>query len=254
MTKKIVFVFLIGILVFAVVGLVSASIIPAADQAKGKSQGPEHSPVIGDNWELESVDFIHYVKPENPGASGKPAKQQSCYKLMGVKWKALPVSYNINPTNSGLSDTFVVDAVSAGAEQWDSFTATELFNDNPSVDYSAYFGNQNFVNAVSFGDYPQDGVIGVTRIWYTRVGKRIVEFDIMFDTDFQWGDASSTTAPVMDLQNIATHELGHGIGLSDVYQTSCSQVTMYGYSSYLEMIKRTLEAPDITGLRILYGN
>jgi len=30
-------------------------------------------------------------------------------------------------------------------------------------------------------------------------------------------------------------------------------VTMYGYSDYGEIIKRTLEQPDITGLQTLYG-
>ena len=57
----------------------------------------------------------------------------------------------------------------------------------------------------------------------------------------------------MDLQNIATHEIGHGVGLTDVYQTACSQATMYGYSDYGDIIKRDLAQPDITGLQKLYG-
>jgi predicted Zn-dependent protease len=57
----------------------------------------------------------------------------------------------------------------------------------------------------------------------------------------------------MDLQNIATHEFGHAVGLGDIYDTACSSVTMYGYSDYGDTVKRTLETPDITGLRTLYG-
>ena len=57
----------------------------------------------------------------------------------------------------------------------------------------------------------------------------------------------------MDLQNIATHELGHSAGLNDIYSSTCSEVTMYGYSSYGETKKRTLEQPDITGLQKIYG-
>ena len=74
----------------------------------------------------------------------------------------------------------------------------------------------------------------------------------MFDTDWIWGDAK-VDASVMDLQNIATHELGHGAGLGDVYDTACSNVTMYGYSDYGETKKRDLEQPDIKGLQTLYG-
>jgi hypothetical protein len=58
--------------------------------------------------------------------------------------------------------------------------------------------------------------------------------------------------PVMDLQNIATHELGHAVGLDDIYTSTCSEVTMYGYSTYMETKKRTLEQPDIKGISGIY--
>ena len=109
---------------------------------------------------------------------------------------------------------------------------------------------QDFVNAIDFGDYSDDKVIAVTSVWYTPKGRQIVEFDIRFNTRFSWGDAESDK---MDLQNIATHELGHSIGLADIYSTACSAVTMYGYSDYGEIQKRTLEQPDITGLQKMYG-
>ena len=56
----------------------------------------------------------------------------------------------------------------------------------------------------------------------------------------------------MDLQNIATHELGHAVGLDDIYTSTCSEVTMYGYSTYMETKKRTLEQPDIKGISGIY--
>src|SRR4030042_3843434 len=96
--KKIISVILTGLIVLTVCGIVSASMmIPVADQAKEKSKAPENSPVIGNGWALERVDFVHYARPVNPG---KPAKTETCYKLMRVKWADvnLPVSYIINPT------------------------------------------------------------------------------------------------------------------------------------------------------------
>jgi len=228
---------------------ISASmLIPLNDKAKENSKASENSPVIDENWDLERVDFIHYAKPENPG---NPGKAETCYKLMGIKWKSLPVNYVINPNNAdGLSESFVVSAISTSAETWDAFTSSGLLNDVYSIDYTATYGVQNFVNAIDFGDYPDDRVIAVTSVWYTPRGKQIVEFDLRFNTRFSWGDANPEK---MDLQNIATHELGHGIGLDDIYSTTCSEVTMYGYSSYGEVQGRTLEQPDITGLQKMYG-
>ena len=239
------------VLLILVSSVTTASmLIPANDKAKQNAKAPEKSPVItGENWDLERVDFIHYAKP--PWA-GKP-KAEKCYKLLGVKWKSFPVSYVINPYNlNGLSEEFVTSAIFASAETWDQATTAELFSDVYTVDYTAQYGVQNFENAIVFDDYPDDNVIGVTSIWFYRRGKQIAEFDIMLNTRFDWGDAT-INPEVMDLQNIATHELGHGVGLDDIYSSTCSHVTMYGYSSYGETQKRTLEQPDITGLQSMYN-
>ena len=252
------FSFILSILVVLILVLsitASASmLIPNNEKAKENGKAPENSPVIDETasgeWDLERVDFIHYAKPDNVG---NPAKASSCYKLLGVKWKSLPVNYVINPSNpQNLSEAFVASAVSTSAETWDSATASELFNDAYTLNYSAQYGIQNFNNDIEFGDYPDSGVIGVTTIWYTRLGKQIVEFDMLLNTDFSWGDASANPL-VMDLENIVTHELGHSAGLGDIYSSSCSTVTMYGYSTEGEISKRTLEQPDITGLQRMYG-
>jgi len=102
------------------ISLATASmLIPADDNAKENSQAPENSPVINETasgeWELERVDFIHYAKPENPARSFS----NTCYKLMGVKWKSLPVTYTINPTNpDNLSESFVTSAIQKSQKQY----------------------------------------------------------------------------------------------------------------------------------------
>lgn len=250
--KKLIPILLIAVLALSITAMASM-LIPASDKAKENAKAPEKSPAITETesgeWELERLDFIHYAKPEKPA---RPPKTETCYKLLGVKWKSLPVSYRINPTNSGLTDGFVTNAISTSAETWDDATSSELFNDAYAIDYNAQYGVQNFENAIAFGDYPEANVIGVTSIWFMRKGKQIVEFDILLDTDYAWGDATENPL-VMDLQNIATHELGHGVGLDDIYSEACSEVTMYGYSDYGETKKRTLETADVTGLRNMYG-
>jgi hypothetical protein len=96
--------------------------------------------------------------------------------------------------------------------------------------------------------------LGNTVIWGYFSGpprwREIVEFDILFNTEFSWGDADVDDY-VMDLQSIATHELGHGAGLDDIY--NCELETMYGYASYGEITKRDLHTGDKAGIQDLYG-
>ena len=205
---------------------------------------------------LTKIEFIHYKRDFLKPEVAKNPKQPTCYKFLTptkVKWLSLPVTYVINPSNpQQLNEDFVIKAIFNSGETWDEAVSKELMNNTYFVDYSATYGVQDYKNSISFGDYPKEGVIAVTTVWYNSRTKAIVEFDIMFDTDWDWGDATSDLTK-MDLANIATHEFGHGVGLADVYETSCSAVTMYGYSDYGEIQKRTLEIPDITALLNLYG-
>jgi len=83
--------------------------------------------------------------------------------------------------------------------------------------------------------------------------RKIVEFDIIFDDfDYAWGDATANDE-LMDLQNIATHELGHGLGLADLYDLDLQEQTMYGRATEGETIKRDLASGDIAGIQFLYG-
>ena len=156
------------------------------------------------------------------------------------------------------TEEFVVDAMLEGALEWDNHTLTALFGEysiDPTADWDG--DSPDGRNELVFGDYPVENVIGVTVIWGYFSGppknRRIVEFDILFDTDFTWGDAT-LDSNVMDLQNIAVHELGHGIGMGDLYEPACDEQTMYGYSGEGDIEKRTLAAGDITGIQLLYGS
>jgi hypothetical protein len=246
------------------------------------------------NSDIEKLVFIHYKK-----GSGKPPvevlkceepnaldiakelyasrgitlqtmaklKTPKCYTFLTptkVKWKTLPVNYVINPIDPVQSsdESEVVSAIYNSAEEWDSHTNTELFN-TPTTTDNLTPGNRDYKNVVGFGNYSDPDVIAVTTVWYSKATNQIVEFDMMLDVDWTWGDAATqcnsnetftnSTCTIMDIQNIATHEFGHAIGLGDIYDSSCSEVTMYGLSDYGEVKKRTLEQPDITGLETLYG-
>ena len=220
----------------------------------------EKSPV------LEVITIIHYKEGfGKPPWAGGGKGEVKCYGFISKGAKLINTEdFYINPTNSGLSGSEVLNSISTSAETWDSQTSEELFGtytQDGSADFdSPYYPDGK--NEVSFGDYTTEGVIAVTRIWGYFSGspsqRYINQFDIMFDTDYTWGSCSGieTTCfdnKIMDLKNIATHEIGHGAGLADVYETSCSEVTMYGYSTYGETKKITLAPQDIAGLQEMYG-
>jgi len=238
-----------GVLIVIVVLTLSGIAVAISNQGGEKAKAPD----------LEKIEFIHWKKDFAKPGSARAPKTPTCYAFLGkygktyLKWLTLPVSYVINPTNpQELTEEFITNAIFNSAETWDAATSKDLMSNDYTIDYTATYGVQDYKNAISFGDYPTDGVIAVTTVWYNPATKAIVEFDIMFDTDWTWGDAT-VSSTVMDLQNIATHEFGHGVGLGDVYEDACSAVTMYGYSDYGETQKRTLEPPDVTGLQTLYG-
>ena len=276
--KKILLGILIGVVVLALSGVATAGLIPANEKAKG---GPKISPPG-----LEKVVFIHYKKGyggfcnnneicepelgENPSCPDcKKDKEEpedpeepttTCYAFLDkwAKWNELPVDYVIDPDNpDGLPESFITSAISAGAEEWDTHTTANLFG-TYSIDYNASWDSDasDGRNELLFGDYSQDGVIAVAIVWGYFTGppsnRRIVEFDILFDTDFEWGNGEADPSK-MDLQNIATHEIGHGVGLGDLYDTACIDETMYGYSNYGDTKKRDLNAGDIVGIQELYG-
>lgn len=246
-----IFAFTGAIIVHALV-FVPAQVAPSGVAISVPDVAVDKSPVLQsvEPGTLERTVFIHYAN----GRTVNSAKTLSCYKLLGAKWRSLPINYVINPA----VETIVPGAVSAGNETWDAATSKEIFNDAYSLDETADWDGDSpdGRNEYSMGNYSQSGVIAVTVIWsgipIGSRGRQIVETDVMFDTDFAWGNADLNPA-VMDMQNITVHESGHVVGLGDIYNSGCSEVTMYGYSGYGETKKRTLEQPDITGLQKMYG-
>jgi hypothetical protein len=238
----------IGILL--IIAMVMSPVMAAANEHANENANQDKPSVIieygkGREAGLIKVTHIHYARPNS---RVRPPKVTPCYTLTGYKW-ATPVTYTIN-TSYGLSSGFIISAIEISNYEWDSETSKVLFADTAvgAYPWKVYDGK----NSVSFGNYDTSGVIAVTVTWYNRFTRVAVESDILFDTDYAWGDATVVSG-VMDLQNIATHEIGHTIGLGDMYDGVCSAVTMFGYSGYGDVEKRTLEQPDITGLQKIYG-
>jgi hypothetical protein len=221
----------------------------------------------GEDRILSKITFIHYhkgnAKPPWAG-SGKPdSKDDGSYSYIakGAKWKFIEDIW-LNPYCSenpdGAMTSLIVDAVSASLDEWETprDTVLRIFGSvslNDTVTYND--GVLRGYNTISFGYYQNPNVIAVTTVWGYFTGppaqREIVETHILMNDDFVWGDALSSSA-VMDVQNIATHEIGHCAGMGDLYEANALEETMYGYSSEGETKKRDLYKGDISGITKLY--
>jgi len=224
-----------------------------------------------DGKAVEGFMFVHPKdepakpdKPDKPGKGGggkKGGGGPDCWAFIAksTKWKADPPEpYVLKTTNDDVSDAFVVSTISTSLETWDTEVAFDIFGPSvigtvDGVDTSRPDGK----NEVLFGDIDEPNVIASTTIWRT-IGppqvREFVEWDMIFNdgSDFTWGDAGMNSA-FMDLQNIATHEIGHATGMAHP-DDSCTDETMFKFSQTGETTKRSLTSTgDIAGIQKLYG-
>lgn len=220
--------------------------------------------------EVEGYAYVHY-KENKTAKAGKTVKVPACYAYLasGAKWRTAE-DYLVDPENSrGLTAGFISANLAYDINKWED--AADGFLDGQInkqiigneiatstsgmiVDGADTVAPDN-KNEVYLADIADPDAIAVTIVWGYFGGlpknRAIIEWDQVYDDiDYDW--SADGEAGKMDFENIATHELGHTVGMDDIYNTACAEVTMYGYAGYGETNKRTLEQPDINGIKNLY--
>lgn len=220
---------------------------------------------------VEKVTLVHYPAGKalvKPAAKPTPTADSDYYKLLKVKWDVPEGGVQFTLATTGWPSADVAPSyeavrteMEAALEAWDAATNTkELFKD--SIDYGGVVGPvRDFTNTISLGPLAYPGALAVTTYWYDRRTGRFLEADITFSTAYSWGidaDGEGTGmtlgSSTFDLRNVGTHEVGHVVGLGDLYRTNYSELTMYGYAAPAETLKRSLAPGDILGVQSLYGN
>jgi len=219
---------------------------------------------------VEGYAIVDYKEvPAKPPWAGGKNNGETCYGFLakGAKWKGTPESYIIDPTNiDGLSDSFVRANIASDIDTWedaadgsvDGVKGADILGDEVAgVVNRSTIGDLNGKNEVIFADVGSQGAIAVTIVWGIfggpPSGRELVEWDQVYDdVDFDWTEDATIETTKMDFWNIAIHELGHSVGLDDLYNT-CTEETMYGYGTEGETKKRDLNAGDITGITKLYS-
>lgn len=219
---------------------------------------------------VEGRAIVHYKKGA-AGSNGKTsgAKAIQCYGYLArggnAKWKMVE-PWVMNPSNiRGLDGNSAYSNLTADILKWED-AADGILNNNIGVDILgggsitagalvADTASPDGVNEVYFANVSNQGAIAITIVWGIFSGpssnQKLVEWDQIYDdVDYDW--SLSGEAGKMDFENIATHELGHSVGMGDLYNSSCGNETMYGYAAEGEINKRDLNSGDIIGINKLY--
>lgn len=243
-----------------------------AKSQKAKFQLPASAVQVADNLyslgtafdkksgkQVEGYAIIHR-KDAAAKPSGAKKGATACYGFLATdaKWKGTPESWVVNPANTrGLDSSFVFSNLTADIAKWETAAAFDILGDGTVTDTAlvADTVSPDNQNEVYFADLSDSNTIAVTIVWGIFGGRpssrQLVEWDQIYDdATYDW--SMSGEAGKMDFENIATHELGHSVGMGDLYTSTCADETMYGYATYGETKKRDLNAGDIIGVNKLY--
>ena len=167
----------------------------------------------------------------------------------------MPLPFLINQNGS---DDFIAGeeftATRAGLATWEAVEECYAFYEDLGTT-TLTATNRDYHNVISWtesGWSYGSGVIGVTTIWL--ISGIIVETDAEYNGQ-NYTFCVGSVAGQVDVQNVVTHETGHGyIGLADLYGVPDQDKTMYGYLNVGggETKKRSLTSDDEDGAQWIY--
>jgi hypothetical protein len=229
----------------------------------------------GKNEELGEFGIVAQNAKGN--AAAKPQPTEGPYKLTGWRWRTVQGANSVGTyipiiVYSQNSPTDAAAQIAAATQTWDGQSHETLFSGVTPQDSGSFnkdLSKWDIRDTQNVHIWTKDtgltaNTIAMTVTWSGRVktilGDDLVRYSEAIESDcwynsnnFNWytDGGLSRGSLDMDVQTIALHELGHTLGLADLYNSANQYQTMYGYSS--GGVDRTLNSGDITGLQKLYG-
>jgi hypothetical protein len=169
------------------------------------------------------------------------------YNISGRRWAVNPVPFYINPANSDVSATEATSAILAAAYAWSTQTVADVS--------WYYMGSSNGTSVSANGRnevfFRQDGGSAAiaTTYWWTDGSNRLVDADIVFyDGSFRFFTGNTCEGGYF-IEDVATHEFGHALGVS---HSDVPSATMVSGTGECNTEKRTLDLDDIQAVESLY--
>jgi hypothetical protein len=165
-----------------------------------------------------------------------------------ASWPTPSATFFINPANADVSDDQAEGALQFAMEVWNTQGASNFYYSYGGRVTDTTTGNDGR-NVVIFRNRVSGSALATTYSWYS--GTTLVDADMVFwDRAFQFFTSSTGCSSGAYIEDVATHEFGHALGLS---HSNVGDATMYPTYSYCSQEFRTLAADDIAGVQSLYG-
>ena len=199
-------------------------------------------------------------KPTGSACSMPPTDLCTDWRTRGRTWPSMPIPFYVNPAGA---------PAGAVEDLQDAFLAWQNEVKSPAVE-AAYPGDRSSVAFVFMGLTTATGAQrdGLNTVYFaasaggaafvsnlTSRRSTLLEFDIAFNSNTSW--STDLTCPLhncgaLDLQNVATHEIGHVLDLYHVEVAAAAELTMHPGAAPDEVKKRDLGAGEVLALRAMY--
>ncbi len=191
--------------------------------------------------------------------------RSSAYTLLGYRWNTkdpqLKWVLKNDPImkNEGLDTVEVKKAIESASNTWDAASNQNLFADSSLVtlDPLVTADRYNRKNTINWKPLVTNcKVLGYARTYYSSAKvdgySSALESDLVLNSNYNWRTDSINKGD-LDVQSVLLHEMGHTLGLGDLYGKAEYTYDTAQVMHYYTREKRALGNGDKTGIWKLYG-